>query len=147
MNSINITCDHAPTLYSKCSLLGGQSVNNRFFKSAMSEQLGNSRLLPDHRLARAYQRWAKGGTAILVTGNVLRYQNFDRDSATLRSRVLKDRLISVLELFLRKFGGTCIWKYQMPWRDWTRYEGLKTVIVSHLCISPAKYNDYLHNKL
>ena len=29
----------------------------------------------------------------------LRYQNFDRDSATLRSRVLKDCLIIVLELF------------------------------------------------
>ena len=81
------------------------------------------------------------------SSTTLRYQNFDRDSATLRSRVLKDRLISVRELFLRKFGGTCIWKYQMPWRDLTRYEGLKTVIVSHLCISPAKYNDYLHNKL
>ncbi len=71
MNSVNLSCDHAPTLYSKFSLPGGQSVNNRFFKSAMSEQLGNSRLLPDQRLVRVYQRWAKGGTGVLVTGNVM----------------------------------------------------------------------------
>lgn len=71
MNSANISCDHAPTLYSQFSLPGGKLVNNRFFKSAMSEQLGDSRLLPDQRLVKVYQRWAKGGTGILVTGNVM----------------------------------------------------------------------------
>lgn len=71
MNSANISCDHAPTLYSQFSFPGGQLVNNRFFKSAMSEQLGDSRLLPDQRLVKVYQRWAKGGTGILVTGNVM----------------------------------------------------------------------------
>lgn len=49
----------------------GRRVANRIFKSAMSEQLG----LPDHNpgegLAKVYRRWSEGGTAILITGNIM----------------------------------------------------------------------------
>ena len=46
-------------------------VKNRFFKSAMSEQLGDKQHNPTPGLARLYRTWAEGGTGLLVTGNVM----------------------------------------------------------------------------
>ena len=47
------------------------TVKNRLFKSAMSEQLGNRANAPTNELIRLYQTWAQGGTGLLVTGNVM----------------------------------------------------------------------------
>jgi len=44
---------------------------NRLFKSAMSEQLADENRDPDEKLIRLYETWAKGGTGIIVTGNVM----------------------------------------------------------------------------
>ena len=53
------------------TLPNGSVVKNRLAKSAMSESLGT----PDNRmtqgLVRLYERWAEGGTGLLVTGNVM----------------------------------------------------------------------------
>lgn len=46
-------------------------IKNRFFKSAMSEQLGDAEHNPTPGLARLYGTWAKGGCGLLVTGNVM----------------------------------------------------------------------------
>lgn len=46
-------------------------VKNRLFKSAMSEQLGDKNHNPDHKLEKLYETWAKGGTGLLMTGNVM----------------------------------------------------------------------------
>lgn len=62
---------HAPILFSPFTFKGGTIANNRFFKSALSEQLGDAHHLPDQRLVNVYRRWALGNTGILVTGNVM----------------------------------------------------------------------------
>ncbi len=49
----------------------GARVANRFFKSAMSEQLGDRAHDPTEGLARVYRTWAEGGAGLLVTGNVM----------------------------------------------------------------------------
>lgn len=49
----------------------GEVVKNRFFKSAMSEQLGDPDHNPTDGLANLYRVWAQGGTGLLVTGNVM----------------------------------------------------------------------------
>lgn len=49
----------------------GVVVKNRFVKSAMSEQLGDKDHNPTQGLANLYRTWAKGGTGLLVTGNVM----------------------------------------------------------------------------
>jgi len=49
----------------------GIEVKNRFFKSAMSEQLGDKNHNPTKGLARLYKTWSEGGTGLLVTGNVM----------------------------------------------------------------------------
>lgn len=49
----------------------GAVLKNRIMKSAMSETLGTRDLGPSESLARLYRTWAKGGTGLLVTGNVM----------------------------------------------------------------------------
>jgi hypothetical protein len=46
-------------------------LKNRFFKSAMSEQLGDKAHAPKPELPRLYRTWAEGGAGLLVTGNVM----------------------------------------------------------------------------
>ena len=48
----------------------GVEIKNRFLKSAMTEGIANSDALANNRHVNLYERWAKGGTGISVTGNV-----------------------------------------------------------------------------
>lgn len=59
------------TLSKPFSLTNGQVIKNRLFKSAMSEQLGDKQHNPTSGLATLYQRWAKGGIGLSMTGNVM----------------------------------------------------------------------------
>lgn len=53
------------------TLPSGTIIKNRLAKSAMSEALGTMDNRPTPELARLYSRWAKGGTGLLITGNVM----------------------------------------------------------------------------
>jgi 2,4-dienoyl-CoA reductase-like NADH-dependent reductase (Old Yellow Enzyme family) len=52
-------------------LKNGTIIKNRFAKSAMSETLGNAEGGPKPLLASLYRAWARGGTGLLITGNVM----------------------------------------------------------------------------
>ena len=52
-------------------LAGTVTVKNRFFKSAMSEQMGDRDHGPGPGLSRLYRIWAAGGVGLSVTGNVM----------------------------------------------------------------------------
>lgn len=60
-----------PTLSSPLTLACGQTLPNRIVKSAMSEALGTMDNRVTNELPRLYQRWAEGGTGLLITGNVM----------------------------------------------------------------------------
>ena len=63
---------HAPTLFSPFDAGGPIDAANRILKSAMSEVLAKQgEHLPTQDHFRVYERWAKGGTGIIVTGNVM----------------------------------------------------------------------------
>jgi len=53
------------------TLPNGSTLPNRLAKSALSETLGtmDNRVTP--ALVRLYERWAKGGTGLLITGNIM----------------------------------------------------------------------------
>lgn len=53
------------------TLPNGTKVKNRLLKSAMSEQLGTVSNGPTPALVKLYDTWAKGGSGILVTGNIM----------------------------------------------------------------------------
>lgn len=48
----------------------GVTAKNRFFKSAMEEQLAEQNGV-SRKLVKLYDTWAKGGAGVLVTGNVM----------------------------------------------------------------------------
>jgi 2,4-dienoyl-CoA reductase-like NADH-dependent reductase (Old Yellow Enzyme family) len=62
---------HGHLLNTPLTLPCGVTVKNRFFKSAMSEIMGDDKNRPTTALNRLYERWAKGGTGLLVTGNIM----------------------------------------------------------------------------
>lgn len=49
----------------------GLTLGNRLVKSAMAEQLATAHRLPTPRHERLYDRWARGGAGLVVTGNVM----------------------------------------------------------------------------
>lgn len=53
------------------TLPSGTVVKNRIAKSAMSETLATMDHHPTQELVNLYDRWAKGGAGILITGNVM----------------------------------------------------------------------------
>lgn len=57
-------------LFQPFSFQNGKTAKNRFFKSAMEEQLGKDNS-PTQGLVKLYDVWADGGSGILVTGNVM----------------------------------------------------------------------------
>lgn len=58
-------------LLENLQLPNGQVLDNRFFKSAMSETLADSQGAPSDELIALYDFWAKQGMGVLVTGNVM----------------------------------------------------------------------------
>ncbi|EPY99841.1 NADH:flavin oxidoreductase/NADH oxidase family protein [Mannheimia haemolytica] len=57
-------------LFQPFTFPNGQTAKNRFFKSAMEEQLAQSDK-PTQNLVNLYRTWAQGGAGVLVTGNVM----------------------------------------------------------------------------
>lgn len=53
------------------TLPSGTVLKNRIAKSAMSETLGTVDNHPTAALNTLYERWARGGTGLLITGNVM----------------------------------------------------------------------------
>ncbi|STZ09060.1 NADH:flavin oxidoreductase / NADH oxidase family [Moraxella caprae] len=57
-------------LFQPFTFPNGTTAKNRFFKSAMEEQLAHDSK-PTDTLVRLYDTWAMGGASVLVTGNVM----------------------------------------------------------------------------
>ncbi|MBD3664064.1 NADH:flavin oxidoreductase/NADH oxidase family protein [Sulfitobacter aestuariivivens] len=63
---------HAPKLFAPLIFKRGPQAPNRILKSAMSEVLAKQGVhLPNNAHQEVYERWARGGTGILVSGNVM----------------------------------------------------------------------------
>jgi len=61
---------HSP-LQQPLALACGITIPNRIAKSAMSEQLADRHGSPSTDLQQLYAAWARGGTGLLITGNVM----------------------------------------------------------------------------
>ncbi len=97
------------SLSDKIVLKNGIEIKNRFFKSAMSEQLGGKNHNPTKNLSKLYQTWAEGGVGLSVTGNVM----VDRNALGEPQNVVLDEK-SDLELFKKwaeagKVNNSHIW--------------------------------------
>jgi 2,4-dienoyl-CoA reductase-like NADH-dependent reductase (Old Yellow Enzyme family) len=63
--------NNSTTLANPLQLPNGAIIKNRFFKSAMSEALATIDNNPTQSLVTLYETWAKGGTGLVMTGNVM----------------------------------------------------------------------------
>lgn len=59
------------TVFTPFILPCGATLSNRLAKAAMEENMADSGQVPGPTLWRLYQRWAEGGTGLLITGNVM----------------------------------------------------------------------------
>lgn len=53
------------------TLPGGGTIPNRLAKSAMAEGMGTATGEPTEALVSLYRRWGRGGTGLLITGNIM----------------------------------------------------------------------------
>lgn len=61
-----------PALFDPLTLPNGSTLPNRICKAAMEENLADQPgQYPGERLFRLYERWAQGGTGLLLSGNVM----------------------------------------------------------------------------
>ncbi|MCT8517449.1 NADH:flavin oxidoreductase/NADH oxidase family protein [Glaesserella parasuis] len=81
-------------LFQPFTFANGKTAKNRFFKSAMEEQLAKQNQ-PTMPLVQLYDTWAKGGASVLVTGNVMVAEN---GKGSINDMVLTDeRSLSILQ--------------------------------------------------
>ncbi|WP_125770522.1 NADH:flavin oxidoreductase/NADH oxidase family protein [Companilactobacillus furfuricola] len=59
------------TPFTPLTLKNGTTLKNRFMKAATSETLGDKYYRPTNTLINLYRNWAKGGTGLIITGNVM----------------------------------------------------------------------------
>jgi 2,4-dienoyl-CoA reductase-like NADH-dependent reductase (Old Yellow Enzyme family) len=59
------------TLFTSFTLPNGIVLKNRIAKAAMEENMADRNHAPSKELIELYQRWAKGGSDLLITGNVM----------------------------------------------------------------------------
>lgn len=52
-------------------LQNGLEIKNRIVKAAMSEAMGTKDLQPKKEIVSLYESWAKGGSGLIITGNVM----------------------------------------------------------------------------
>lgn len=90
-------------------LPNGQRLPNRIAKSAMSERIADDRHAPSEPLVRLYERWAAGGTGLLITGNVM----IDRTALGESGNVVVEdtKHLGELQAWARaaKSGGGRVW--------------------------------------
>ncbi|AOR30546.1 2,4-dienoyl-CoA reductase [Streptomyces fodineus] len=58
-------------LFAPLHLSSGSMLGNRIAKAAMEENMAGDGQLPDRQLIALYRHWARGGTGLLITGNVM----------------------------------------------------------------------------
>jgi 2,4-dienoyl-CoA reductase-like NADH-dependent reductase (Old Yellow Enzyme family) len=61
----------APDLFLPLALPNGAVVPNRLCKAAMEENMADEGQVPGPTLVRLYERWARGGAGLILTGNVM----------------------------------------------------------------------------
>lgn len=59
------------TVFTPLTLPNGLTLKNRFMKAATSETMGDPHYRPTDQLIDLYRTWAKGGTGLIITGNVM----------------------------------------------------------------------------
>ena len=129
-------------VFSELKLPNGQHIKNRIVKAAMEENMSDDSLQPSDALINLYQKWAEGGSGLILTGNVM----VDRLAMTGPGGVVLDK-DSELEKFTRwsdaaKSNGAKVWmQINHPGRHVYKKMGGKVYSPSDVSLDMGKLSD------
>ena len=129
-------------VFSELKLPNGQHIKNRIVKAAMEENMSDDSLQPSDALINLYQKWAEGGSGLILTGNVM----VDRLAMTGPGGVVLDK-DSELEKFTRwsdaaKSNGAKVWmQINHPGRQVYKKMGGKVYSPSDVSLDMGKLSD------
>ncbi|GHB63580.1 2,4-dienoyl-CoA reductase [Psychrosphaera saromensis] len=118
------------------------SIKNRIVKAAMEENMSDENLLPSDELINLYGMWAKGGSGLLITGNVM----VDKEAMTGPGGVVldKDSELTRFKLWAdtAKQNKTKVWmQISHPGRQVYKKMGGKVYSPSDIALNMGKLSD------
>jgi 2,4-dienoyl-CoA reductase-like NADH-dependent reductase (Old Yellow Enzyme family) len=118
------------------------SIKNRIVKAAMEENMSDENLLPSDELINLYGMWAKGGSGLLITGNVM----VDKEAMTGPGGVVldKDSELTRFKLWAdtAKQNKTKVWmQISHPGRQVYKKMGGKVYSPSNIALNMGKLSD------
>lgn len=118
------------------------TIKNRLVKAAMEENMSDENLLPSNELINLYGQWAKGGSGLLITGNVM----IDKDAMTGPGGVVldKDSDLTRFKLWadVAKQNDTKVWmQISHPGRQVYKKMGGKVYSPSDIPLDMGKLSD------
>jgi len=128
-------------LFVPLTLANGAVIPNRIAKAAMEENMADEAHLPGPHLVRLYERWAKGGAGLMLTGNVM----IDATAMTGPAGVLLDAR-QPLDPFhawakAARSGGAQVWmQINHPGRQVYAAMGQEAVAPSAVALNMASFS-------
>ena len=118
------------------------TIKNRLVKAAMEENMSDENLLPSKELINLYGQWAKGGSGLLITGNVM----VDKEAMTGPGGVVldKDSDLTRFKLWadVAKQNDTKVWmQISHPGRQVYKKMGGKVYSPSDIPLDMGKLSD------
>lgn len=118
------------------------TIKNRLVKAAMEENMSDENLLPSNELINLYGQWAKGGSGLLITGNVM----IDKDAMTGPGGVVLDKDSDLTRFKLwadtAKQNKTKVWmQISHPGRQVYKKMGGKVYSPSDIPLDMGKLSD------
>ncbi|WP_299269309.1 NADH:flavin oxidoreductase/NADH oxidase family protein [uncultured Psychrosphaera sp.] len=118
------------------------TIKNRLVKAAMEENMSDENLLPSKELINLYGQWAKGGSGLLITGNVM----VDKEAMTGPGGVVLDKDSDLTRFKLwadtAKQNKTKVWmQISHPGRQVYKKMGGKVYSPSDIPLDMGKLSD------
>lgn len=129
-------------VFTEFKLPNGQCIKNRIVKAAMEENMSDEALQPSEALINLYQKWAQGGSGLILTGNVM----IDRLAMTGPGGVVLEKSTD-LGKFIRwstaaKTHGAKVWmQINHPGRQVYKRMGGKVYSPSDVSLDMGKLSD------
>jgi len=118
------------------------TIKNRIVKAAMEENMSDENLLPSNELINLYGQWARGGTGLLLTGNVM----IDKAAMTGPGGVVLDKNTDLERFKLwaksAQQNNSKVWmQISHPGRQVYKKMGGKVYSPSDIALSMGKFSD------
>ena len=129
-------------LFTSLTLPNGVVLKNRIAKAAMEENMADSNHAPSRELIQLYQKWAKGGANLLITGNVM----INHKAMTGPNGVVFEDSQHIDQFIqwakkTRQYGGQIVMQINHPGRQMQAALGQQTLAPSAVALDMGTYSN------